>query len=110
MLKEMDKPTFAGCLPERECDDFLNKNFKVYADANLGNFSVVVIQAREGMFAGVSKRNPTDKPSDAGVCIAAIRAWRAYRGNVPGYQRQRPVSKRESKYAALRAFLLNRCE
>jgi hypothetical protein len=106
MLKEMDKATFAGCLPVREVTETINKNFKVFADSELGNFTVVVIQAKDGLFAGVSKRNPGDKPSEAGVCIAAVRAWRSYQGRDSGYNRQRPVSKKEAKRAAVRDILV----
>jgi hypothetical protein len=107
MLKEIDKATFAGCLPARECTDALNKGFKVFADSELGNFTVVVIQAKDGLFAGVSKRNPSDKPSETGVCVASVRAWRSFQGRDSGYNRQRPVSKKEAKLAAIRDILTN---
>lgn len=108
MLKQIDKDKFLDCLPER--DVFLAAGehaFDVFIDS-LGNFSVVVIRSRTGqLFAGVSKRNPCDRPGEVGFCVAAVRAWRSFQGRDPGYCRQRPVSKKEAKQISARDLVFN---
>jgi hypothetical protein len=111
MLHEIDRAAFIGCLPVRERPKDVKSDYKVFSDmSDLGNFSVVVIQTKSGLFAGVSKRNPTDKPSETGVCVAAVRAWRSFQDKDPGYNRQRPVSKKEAKYASIRDILVSKYE
>lgn len=103
MLAKFDKADFFQCLPERE-KNVSDKSFEVF-HGEFGNFNVVVIQTKGGLFAGVAKRNPSDKPSEAGECIAAVRAWRDYQGKDGGYSRQRPVTKAEAKRISLEAHL-----
>jgi hypothetical protein len=57
-------------------------------------------------YAGVSKRNPIDGPRiETGLDIACTRAYLAITGAEPGYNRQRPVSKRAAKLASNTACL-----
>ena len=101
MLVEIAKSSFLGYLPERD-RNAPDSKFIAFG-GHLGNFTVVIIRANQSVYAGVSKRNPSDKPSDAGLRIAAARAWRSYRGIETGYSRQRPVTKAEAKRASAEA-------
>lgn len=112
MLKEISEQQFVKCLPERERPLGSSLAFPAgltfLAEEDLGNFSVVVIRSRTGhLFAGVSKRNPCDRRSEVGLCVAAVRALRALQGRDPGYCRQRPVSKREAKMISAHDRVIN---
>jgi hypothetical protein len=97
MLRKVDKIKFLECIPSRESNFSAPTGFDVFTE-DCGNFTVVVVSSKNlGMAVGVAKRNPSDIPSEAGFCIAAVRAWRDFSGKDPGYSRQRPVSKREAK-------------
>lgn len=104
MLQEVNRLDFMDCIPDRE-RNLSDKAFKVFYE-DQGNFSVVVIQTKTGsLYAGISKRNPADKPSEAGMCIAAVRAWRSYQGKSQGYGRQRPVTRKQARKASVSACL-----
>jgi len=102
-LLEVTTDQFFDLLPDREVNRADNK-FKVYLGI-LGNFTLVLIDTkRDGMCAGISKRNPCDRDSGTGYKIAAVRAWRAYHGEDPGYCRQRPVTPNQAKRIAANAL------
>lgn len=68
-----------------------------------GNFTVVLLERSigPGKFIGVAKRNPVDiYKGEVALDIACVRALRALNNEDPGYERQRPVSKREAKMAS----------
>jgi hypothetical protein len=100
MLVKIEKEVFCELLPYRLAGWELVKRSKFSAfGGTLGNFTVIIVKNKVGIYAGVSKRNPQDKDSNnTGLRIAAVRAWRSVCGEDPGYERQRPVSKREAKY------------
>jgi len=104
MLVEVDKALLVGCLPDREALAAIKDVPKVFT-GDFGNFTVVVLQAKSGLYCGVSKRNPCDRPSETGFCIAAVRAWRDYQGKEAGYSRQHPISKAEAKRISIAAAL-----
>jgi hypothetical protein len=105
MLKKIKTEDFRSLLPDREIGDLFKnggsttKDFAAYSEI-VGPFTVVVISVAKGMFSGVSKRNPDDKPSDlTGLRVAAVRAWRSMWGDYEGYCRKRPVTNRQRKMA-----------
>ena len=85
-------------LPDRERNDS-DRSFKPYV-GEFGNFSIAVLVAKSGVYAGIAKRNPCDRHSDAGLQIAIVRAWRSYQGKRPGYCRQRPITDKQAKRIA----------
>jgi hypothetical protein len=98
MLNKIEKDDFLLLLADRDrqaCELLGNKS-EFYV-GEFGNFSVVVITTKSGLYAGVSKRNPCDRPGDTGQRIAATRAWRDLAGKPAGYSRQHPISKSEAK-------------
>jgi hypothetical protein len=104
MLVEVNFDKFISCIPEREGRNVPVK-LKVFA-GNFGNFTVVVLQDKNTpVGAGVAKRNPSDRPSDAGFCIAAVRALRDLRGADAGYNRQHPISKAKAKQISVFAHV-----
>lgn len=105
MLREVSIANFFDCLPVRERKETMPTGMKVFT-GNLGNFTVVVVQEKKGgLFAGVAKRNPSDRPSNAGFCIAAVRAWRDYQGKDAGYDRQHSISKAKAKKISIDAHV-----
>lgn len=108
-MREVSKEDFINILPERERRGFLDIGFKAYVE-KVGNFTVVAINQAGRMYCGVSKRNPTDLESDTGERVASVRAFRAMRGQDQGYNRQRPVSKRDARRAAARDMVRNALE
>ena len=101
MLKRMDREVFISLLPSREKNNKADKAFIVFS-GEPGNFTVVAVASEGNLYCGVAKRNPCDPPGDAGLNIAACRAWRDFQGKKDvGYSRQHPVSKNQAKRIAV---------
>lgn len=98
MLKKIDQHDFLKLIPSRE--NIATRTFISY-QGELGNFTLAVVISEGKVYAGVAKRNPCDCPGDAGLRIAATRAWRDFTGKTPGYSRQHPVSKNQAKRIAV---------
>jgi len=110
LQKLPDEGALVGLLSIREQQAYKPVKFDAYM-GTAGNFTVVLIEKGKERFIGVAKRNPGDKDNGStGLQIAGTRAYRAMRGfaqDSQGYSRQRPVSKKEAKMAAIRDILVN---
>ena len=97
---------FFDILPERERPlTKMTKKFNAYMGDG-GNFTFVLIVSNGKYYIGATKRNPIDKEAgNVGLRVAAIRAFRDMNGEDPGYNRQRPESKKAAKMASNYAFV-----
>ena len=107
-FEKMTTEEFFDLLPPREVfkRHVIQSEFRadVYI-GEFGNFTSILIDAQKGLFGGVAKRNPGDCPGDAGICIAAVRAFRDFCGVDPGYSRQHPISNRKARKIAIQVAL-----